>query len=254
MARLSDSMKWAMGKTVSTCPVIECDDASPSVQCGRWGVGGSAIRDGWWYAGVMSVISAVIILLLVMDPIGNVPLFLSVLRNIGDGPRRRRIIIRESLIALMILLLFLFFGRNLLALLQVEPSSLRLAGGVVLFLIALRILFPSGKGVMGDQEFADEPLVVPLAVPLLAGPSTMATVMLLATKEPERMGAWCVALIGAWGIALTVLLSGELLAKVLGKRGLLAMERLMGMLLIVIAVQMLMGGIAEFVEGLRAGA
>jgi len=184
-------------------------------------------------------------ILLVMDPVGNSPLFLSLLHDLE--PRRRRLIlIRESLIALLILVLFLFFGPMILSGLHVKSLALRIAGGVVLFVIAMRMLFPRDGGVMGEDELDGEPLVVPLATPLIAGPSAIATVMLLSGREDLATTALLVALALAWGITLTVLLTAERFSHFLGRRGMLALQRLMGLLLTVMAVQMLLDGLALF--------
>ena len=189
-----------------------------------------------------SVFSAAVVLFFVMDPLGNAPLFLSLLKDIE--PRRRRwIIIRELLIALAIMLAFLFFGQNLLNLLELEQESVTIAGGIVLMIIGLRMIFPTKEGVMGDRGDG-EPFIVPLAIPLVAGPSALATLILMVRSEPEALGGkWLLALLLAWGAASVVLSSAPFLYGLLKERGLSALERLMGMLLIMIAVQMLVNGL-----------
>ncbi len=187
-----------------------------------------------------SAFSAAIVLFFVMDPLGNAPLFLSLLKDVE--PRRRRFIIaRELLIALAILLAFLFFGQGLLNLLELEQESVTIAGGIVLMIIGLRMIFPTKEGVMGDQG-DEEPFIVPLAIPLVAGPSALATLILMVRSEPGAMGKWFFALLMAWAAAAAVLSSAPLLYRLLKARGLSALERLMGMLLIMIAVQMLVNG------------
>ena len=189
-----------------------------------------------------SVFSAAVVLFFVMDPLGNAPLFLSLLKDI-EPKRRRWIIIRELLIALAIMLAFLFFGQNLLNLLELEQESVTIAGGIVLMIIGLRMIFPTKEGVMGDQG-GGEPFIVPLAIPLVAGPSALATLILMVRSEPEALGGkWLLALLLAWGAASLVLSSAPFLYGVLKERGLSALERLMGMLLIMIAVQMLVNGL-----------
>jgi MarC family membrane protein len=190
----------------------------------------------------MSFISATLALFLIMDGIGNAALFATMLGHL-DAARRRRVILRESLIALSALVIFLFFGPALMGMLGIETGALRLAGGIVMFLIAIRMIFPWAAGVFGDEKLSGEPIVVPLAIPLLAGPGAISMVMLMATQEPGRRWEWLGALLLAWGPTLGLLLLGSVLTRRLGQRGLVAMERLMGMLLTVLAVQMFMHGL-----------
>ena len=144
----------------------------------------------------MTVFSAIFLIFIIMDPIGNVPVFLSILKNV-PVERRRRIIIRELLIALIVLLFFMFIGRHILQSLQIEESSLGIAGGIMLFLIAIKMIFPGASAMLAHDEKV-EPLVVPLAVPLLAGPSAIAAVILLMAQEPTRWPEWILALVVAW--------------------------------------------------------
>jgi multiple antibiotic resistance protein len=188
-----------------------------------------------------SALSAAVVLFFVMDPLGNAPLFLSLLK--GIEPRRRRYIIaRELLIALVILFAFLFFGQSLLDLLELEQESVTIAGGIVLMIIGLRMVFPTQEGVMGVTDDG-EPFIVPLAIPLIAGPSALATLILMVGSEPAALSRWAMALLLAWGAAALVLSFAPLLYDLLKDRGLMALERLTGMLLIMIAVQMLMNGL-----------
>jgi multiple antibiotic resistance protein len=203
----------------------------------------------------MSVYSAAITLFLVLDPLGNIPIFLSVLEHV-DPERRRKIIIREMVIALGILAAFLLFGKFILRGMHISQPALSIGGGIVLFLIAIRMIFPrrgsdSGSDT-GDGE--DEPLIVPLAIPLVAGPSAMAMLILLATQYPDRTAEWMIALVAAWFASALVLTSADLLRRALGRRGLAALERLMGMILTTMAVQMLLSGIELFVAQSISGA
>jgi multiple antibiotic resistance protein len=192
----------------------------------------------------MTLLSAATLLFFVMDPLGNVPLFLSALRQV-DPRRYRAVIVRELCIALGILVGFLFLGRYLLGLLHVSPAALTTGGGIVLLLIALRMIFPSHEHSL-REEVEGEPFVVPLAVPYTAGPSALATELILMTSEPNRWPVWLGAVALAWlGTAVILYFAGNL-RKVLGERGLTALERLMGMLLVIVAVEMLMSGIAEY--------
>lgn len=192
----------------------------------------------------VDTISAFITLLFVMDPLGNVPVFLSILKNV-DEKRRQRVLARELLIALMVLLVFLWGGSALLDLLGLRQESVSIAGAIILFLIALRMIFPSPYGLMGDTPDG-EPFIVPLAIPMVAGPSALAISMLLVTSDPGRMLDWTIALVGAWAASAVLLMSAPLLLKALGNRGLIAVERLMGMVLVMISVQMFFEGVQKF--------
>lgn len=194
----------------------------------------------------MSIINAALLLFLVMDPLGNVPLFLPALRHV-DAERRRTVIVREACIALGVMVAFLFAGRLILELLQISEPALATAGGVILLLIALRMIFPTTEKSL-REEVSGEPFIVPLAIPYIAGPSTLATEMLLMSREPERWLHWLIALLLAWTVSTTILYFAAGMSRFLGKNGLTAMERLMGMVLVTIAVEMLMGGIRLFLK------
>ena len=196
----------------------------------------------------VSFTSAVVILLLVMDPIGNIPLFVSVLRQV-EPARRTRVILRECAIAFAVLLAFVFFGSAILGVLGLSDPSLTIAGGVILFLIALRMIFRRPEGIFGDAV-GSEPFIVPLAIPSIAGPAAIATVMLLASRAPQRLLEWCAAVSVAMLVTAALLVSAERFAKLAGEQGLLAFERLMGLILTAIAVEMLLRGIETFVRGL----
>lgn len=194
----------------------------------------------------MTLLSAAVLLFFVMDPLGNVPLFLTALRNV-DPSRYRAVIVRELGIALAILLAFLFTGRYVLDLLHVSRAALTAGGGFVLLLIALRMVFPSTERSL-REEVHGEPFVVPLAVPYTAGPSMLATELLLMTREPERWPVWLGAVCLAWLASAVILFFSGTLRGLLGERGLTAVERLMGMLLVIVGVEMLMAGITEYVR------
>jgi multiple antibiotic resistance protein len=187
------------------------------------------------------IISSAVVLFLVLNPLGNIPIFLTLLKDI-EPQRRWKIISRELLIALVILLIFLFFGQRFLNLLQLESESVSIAGGIILFIIGIRMVFPSRRGIMGDQ-LEGEPFIVPLAIPLVAGPSALATLLLLVNSDPTNMLSWLSVLMIAWTLTAIILLSAPIFYKMLKKRGLAAIERLMGMILIMISVQMLVTGI-----------
>jgi multiple antibiotic resistance protein len=194
----------------------------------------------------MTLYSAAITLILVMDPLGNVPLFLSVLNKV-DPKKRQRIILRETFIAFIILSLFLFFGQYLLEGMNISQPALEIAGGIILFLIAIRMIFPE-HGNEEKSPLSGEPLIVPLAVPLIAGPSTMTMVMLLANQAPGQILLWFTALTIAWLVTTFILVFSDVLRKLLGERGLTAIERLMGMVLTTMAVQMFLSGLQQFLH------
>jgi multiple antibiotic resistance protein len=194
------------------------------------------------------IAAAAATLFFVMDPLGNIPVFNSVLSRF-EPQRRAQITARELVIALVIMLVLLFAGTAILDFLGLSQPSLNIAGGVLLFLIALRMIFP-GRSSDRPTQPEDEPFIVPLAMPMVAGPSTMAVLLLLSSTEPERVWEWCTALVIAWAAATVLLTASPFLLRVLGDRGLRAMERLMGMLLVLLATQMLLNGVREFVQSL----
>ena len=185
----------------------------------------------------MTLVSAAILLFLIMDPFGNMVTFNSLL---GGLEQRRRIVVilRESVIAFSILLLFLFTGRWILVFLGLREATLSISGGIILFLIALGMVFPRKSVIAPDPGNQDEgePLVVPLAIPLIAGPSCIAALLLMASREPDKMGQWMLALTLAWLASTMILTASVPLFRFLGRRGSAAIERLMGMLLVMIAV------------------
>jgi len=194
----------------------------------------------------MTTLSAALLLFLVMDPLGNVPLFLSLLKDLTPA-RRRLVLARELLIALGTLLVFLYGGRWILAALHLQQESVSIAGGIVLFLIGVRMIFPPADGLFGPLQ-GGEPLIVPLAIPSVAGPSTMAMLMLLGHQHTGRMVDWTIALLGAWLATAIVLFGSTALYRWLGDSVLHALEKLMGMLLVAVSVQMLLDGIAAFLK------
>jgi len=194
----------------------------------------------------MDMVTAAVLLLLIMDPIGNVPVFLSLLRHVPKE-RWRPILLRELGFALAVLVGFLLAGRFLMDLLQLSQESISIGGGIILFIIALRMIFPQRASHLPEEE-AEEPFLVPLAVPLIAGPSTIATLLVLVQSAPQRILHWLLALLLAWIGTALILLSSGAFYRLLGPRGLMALERLMGMLLVAMAVQMFLNGLREFLQ------
>lgn len=185
--------------------------------------------------------STLIMLILILDPFGNIPIFVSTLKSV-EAPRRWKIIVREHAIAFGILLTFMFIGDKFLQALGLSPTSLQIAGGVILFLISIRMIFPPAH--MPTHEISKlEPLIVPLAIPLIAGPSALATVMLLVSQEPARLWTWILALFLAVTISAGVLALADRFKERLGERFVYAMEKLMGLILVALSVEMLVRGI-----------
>ena len=195
----------------------------------------------------MTVASAALLLFLVLDPFGNVPFFLAALERVPPG-RRTRVVARELLIALAALLAFLFLGRYLLAMLGISEPALTVAGGIILFLIALNMVF-TPLDARWQEDVQGEPFIVPLAIPYVAGPSAFASVLFIMGGEPARWPEWLAAVGLAWGATSAILLVASGLSGLLGRRGLVALERLMGLVLVTIAVQMTMSGIRAFWSG-----
>ncbi|MFT3741920.1 MAG: MarC family protein [Gammaproteobacteria bacterium] len=193
----------------------------------------------------MTIYTAAITLILVMDPLGNVPLFLSVLKNTSSR-KQAWVIFRETFIAFTILTVFLFFGRNILHGLHITQAALNIAGGIILFIIALRMIFPHPDVPQHGESIQGEPFIVPLAIPLIAGPASLATVMLFASQQPSKMFSWFIALLIAAVFCTLVLLCSRFLMKILRERGLIALERLMGMILTTLAVQMFLTGLDSY--------
>jgi multiple antibiotic resistance protein len=193
----------------------------------------------------MRIFFNAITLLLIMDPLGNIPPFLSALKTV-ERDRQRKVLLREILIAYIVLLAFLFAGKYVLRLLSLQEETISIAGGIVLFLIALRMVFPKADATPDTLE--GEPLIVPLAIPLIAGPSTLASLLLLQQSSPNSTLQLFLALTLAWFVTAIILLSSTILYRLLKERGLIALERLMGMLLVMLAVQMFINGVAKFMK------
>jgi MarC family membrane protein len=187
--------------------------------------------------------SATILLVLITDPIGNIPIFANALKHVAPE-RRPLVILREILIAFVLLLTFMFVGESFLRVMNLSDLALQIGGGVILFLIALRMVFPPPEGVEAEQT--TEPLIVPLAVPAVAGPSALATVLLLVSQQPEKRLEWIGALCVTMLVSAVVLVSAERIQRVIGNRPVLAMERLMGLVLVSVSIEMLLRGIKTF--------
>lgn len=196
----------------------------------------------------MEIYSTAILLILIMDPLGNMPIFISVLKSVPEH-RRTKVLMRELLIALGILLMFLFAGEYLLMALNLKQEAVSISGAIILFIIAIRMIFPQGKGssVMGDTP-EGEPFIVPLATPMIAGPSILATLILVSSQNPGKQLELIGAVLLAWAVSAVVLMCSGKLMKILGRRGIFAVERLMGMILVMLAVQMMLDGLSNYLS------
>jgi multiple antibiotic resistance protein len=195
----------------------------------------------------MDYVSATVLLFFIMDPVGNIPVFHNLLEDV-DPNRRARIILRELLFAYAILCIFLFAGEAILSFLGLKQPSLSIAGGIILFLIAIGMVFP-GAGIKTTTSGDTDPFLVPLAVPLVAGPSAIAALFLLVSQEPGRLFVWWGALSTAWAVTAVVLGTSPYLFAIIRRRGARALERLIGMLLIMMAVQMFLDGVGAYFNG-----
>lgn len=192
----------------------------------------------------MEILSAATMLFLIMDPLGNLPIVLSILKHL-DPKRRRIVLIRELMFALVILLLFLFAGQSIMNFLHVQPETLSISGGIILFIIAIKMIFPSAGSITGLAA-GEEPFIVPMAIPMIAGPSVIAALILLSTQHPDNMLELSAAVLLAWGGSFFILMFNGFFLRVLGERGLKAVERLMGLLLVMLSTQMFLDGVKSY--------
>lgn len=193
----------------------------------------------------ITLYKATLTLFLILDAFGNIPAYISILSRY-DAKRRKIIIVREMLIALAVLIVFLLFGRYLLFGLNLSQAALGISGGVLLFFISIKMIFPDDLK-DNDLSIKEEPMIVPLAVPLVAGPSAIAMVILFSTQYPDKMFLWIIAIIASWILSAVILLLSDFFVKILGPKAVKAIGRLMGMLLTAMAVQMLLSGIKQFI-------
>jgi len=193
-------------------------------------------------------LSASVLLLLVLDPLGSLPVFIAVMRNVAPE-RRTRVALRESALAFGVLLVFMLTGQAFLSLMRLSERSLEVAGGVILLIIAMRMIFATGGELYAPDGKGREPLIFPLAVPLLAGPSAMATVLLLASRQPERLLSWVGALTVAMLFSAAVLLGADHIRRWIGSSMVSAIEKLMGLVLTAIAVEMILAGLKRYFFG-----
>ena len=186
---------------------------------------------------------------LLMDPIGNIPFFITILNPIPEE-RKKKIIAREMLIALFTILVFAVVGEKLLDLLDISMQTLSISGGIILFIIALRMIFSNDAAETSSNVTTKEPFIVPLAIPLIAGPSILAAVMIFAKKESNSL-TLILSIIIAWIISFIILLLSQNLKKVLNENTILALQRLMGLILTFIAIEMLLKGVVVFIKNIQ---
>lgn len=197
------------------------------------------------------ITSYILTLILVMDPFGNIPLFITALKKVPTE-RRTKVLLRELFIALFIMMLFLFGGARMLSWLGIAKYSLGISGGIVLFIMSIKLVFNSSMDEQAQINQKDEePFLVPLAIPLIAGPASLSMLMILSAGDPKKVWSLFIAVLIASVLNGIVLLLSFPISNILGKRGIIALERLTGLIMVLISVNMMMGGISEFVSSLR---
>ena len=194
----------------------------------------------------MDIFTITVTLFLIMDPFGNIPLFLPILERVPKE-RRRKVLARELLLALLVIVIFTLFGKYLMEILGLQQAAVSIAGGIILFLIAIRMVFPRQDADM-SMEIAGEPLLVPMAVPLVSGPSLLAALLMFSSTGTISLPGLLVAAFAAWAATFVILYFSTYIVDFLTKRGLVAMERLMGMILVAVAVQLFLSGLAEYMR------
>jgi MarC family membrane protein len=195
-------------------------------------------------------LSATILLIVITDPLGNIPLFISNMRKVKKE-RRFKVIVRECAIAFAVLLFFMLFGRQMLSLLRLSEETLKIAGGIILFLIALNMIFPGTGVAVGQDGTTDEPFIVPIAIPLVSGPSAMVTSMLIAGADPSRMLEWIAALAVTIAVTFVVFFASDKIREALGGQVISAIEKLMGLVLTAMSIEMLLSGVATYIRQFR---
>ncbi len=194
------------------------------------------------------ILSAVVTLILIMDPFGNIPLFITSLKKVSPE-RRRFVLMRELAIATVIMITFLFAGGKALDLLGIKQYSMGISGGIILFIMSLKLVFNSLEDESTkNNPKEEEPFIVPLAIPLIAGPATLSMLLIFSATPGGNIWQILIALLIASIINSAILLLSFPISNMLGKRGLIAVERLTGMLLVLMSVNMVMNGIAEFLK------
>lgn len=192
----------------------------------------------------MIVFTIALTLFLVANPIGNTPTFVSLVKDF-DFARQRAILFREALFSLLIAFFFLFIGEPFLEMIHIEQYSVSISGGILLFVVALNMIFPP-KPIGGNDKKPQEPFIVPIATPLISGGGVFTTIIIYA-KQDMGMLLLSLGILVAWTAIIAVVVSSVYLQQILGRRGLLAMEQLMGMLLAMLSTEIIVSGVHNFV-------
>jgi multiple antibiotic resistance protein len=190
----------------------------------------------------------VLTMLFVVNPFGCVPIFVSLVKDF-EPKRQRLILFRESVFGGILALVLLWAGRGFLQAIHIEDYAVNLSGGILIFLVAISMIFPESHKPVKEKNKdrqKKEPFVVPIATPLLAGGGFFAVLMNLVNAAPTFDVA--LALLITWLIVIPVSVSAAYLQKLLGKRGLLVLEQLMGMMLTMLAIQIILGGVNGFLD------
>jgi MarC family membrane protein len=198
-------------------------------------------------------LTATIMLVVITDPLGNIPLFISNMQRVRKE-RRLLVIVRECCVAFLVLVFFMAFGRQLLSLLRISEETLKIAGGIILFLIAINMIFPGTGASVGREGGEGEPFIVPIAIPLVSGPSAMVSSMLIAGSDPSRMLQWIAAAAITIAVTFVVILGSDRIRQVLGAQAINAIEKLMGLLLTAMSIEMLLGGVGAYIRQFPSGA
>lgn len=196
----------------------------------------------------MSLFSISLILFLIIDPIGNV----SIYHNLLEGYSKKQrlwVVMREMLFALVAMMIFYLLGEYVLSFLSITPTALQLSSGVILLIAAIKILFPGMGEFRAIYRSHKEPYIIPLAIPLVAGPSLLATIMLF--SQFEGVSFYILpAILFAWLASLLILLNAPVIHRAIGDNGLGAAERVMGMVLVLLAIQRFLEGMNLFIASL----
>ncbi len=193
----------------------------------------------------MSIWQIALALFLVANPIGNAPAFVAIVKNF-DFKKQRVILFREAIFSFLLALFYLFIGERFFELIQIKPYAISIAGGTVLLLIALGMIFPANH-TNGKDRIPQEPFIVPIAIPLISGGGVLSTIMYYSTKEQDTLKIF-LAIVIAWIGVTAVVVSSAYLQKLLGKRGLMALEQLMGMILAMISMEIFVKGFTMFLK------
>lgn len=199
--------------------------------------------------------SAIFVFFVVMDPVGVLPVFIGLTQGFTSA-QRRYIAIKGCIVAGVVLGLFAYFGNWFLSALGISLSAFRIAGGALLFLIAVEMLFErrtarksavAGEAANRTQEEAQDIAVFPLAIPLLAGPGALTSMLLLMGRAPGMGGQALVLMACAINMALVLILliSGEAIARKLGRTLMNTISRVLGLMLAALAIQFIVDGIME---------